>query len=173
VTHCYDPRSLVELHWVEEVVFAMWRQKRLRRVSAAIFASVKFPFPEALLDDPIIDAHVPPTLGRELAAMARYRARIDKDLDQAMAILDRFQRARLAEEQAARQALMQNEPERRAPSPAPAARPEARPAAQHAAQNEPEPAAAPSPQAPPQSPMNRQQRRHQERQAQKRHRRAG
>ena len=156
----------------------MWRQKRLRRVSAAIFASVDFPAPELLLDDPIVEAHVPPTLGRELAAMARYRARIDKDIDQAMAILERIKRARIAEEhmarEAKRQATMPNEPEHPSPSPAPrpAAAPGPRPAAPHAAQNEPEPAASPAPQTPPQGPMTRQQRRFLERQAQKHHRRA-
>jgi hypothetical protein len=160
------------------VTFAMWRQKRLRRLSAAIFATVQFPFPEALLDDPEIEVRSPPPIGRELAAMARYRARIDKDIDKAMAILERFQRIRHAEEQAARQAHAQNEPKRR---PSPSAHEEPVP-------NEPEApqrphlvssasaseAASPeaAPPAPPQSQMSRQQRRYLERQAQKHHSRA-
>src|ERR671938_244647 len=63
------PVDAVERHWVGEIAFGLWQQQRLHAVTAAALAHA-----EVGTDDP--DAPRPPSL----ATLARYRARIERDL---------------------------------------------------------------------------------------------
>lgn len=76
----WHPRDAYERHWVRELVAALWRQGRLRglEVAALLAADAESPASEAGL--------------RRLLGLARYGARIDKDLGRALAALRVLQR---------------------------------------------------------------------------------
>src|SRR4051795_7078808 len=63
------PADAVERHWVGEIAFALWQQQRLQAVTAAVLAHA-----EGDTDEP-----ERPRLP-SLATLARYRARIERDL---------------------------------------------------------------------------------------------
>ena len=63
------PRDAAEAHWVEELAFAAWRQRRLRALEAQILARAGATG-EA--------SEVPPALP-SLSTLIRYRARLDRD----------------------------------------------------------------------------------------------
>ncbi len=71
----WHPRDAYERHWAAELVAAMWRQQRLRQLEFAALeaASQEHPPTEASL--------------KRLLTFARYGARIDKELAQALRAL--------------------------------------------------------------------------------------
>ena len=71
----WGPRDAYERHWVEELVAAMWRQRRLRRLEHAALdaAEAEAPPSEATL--------------RRLLTFARYGARIEGDIGRALRAL--------------------------------------------------------------------------------------
>ena len=71
----WSPRDAFERHWAAELVAALWRQQRLRRLEFAALdaASQEQPPSEASL--------------KRLLTFARYGARIDKELAQALRAL--------------------------------------------------------------------------------------
>ncbi len=71
----WSPRDAYERHWAAELVAAMWRQQRLRHLEFAALetASQEHPPTEASL--------------KRLLTFARYGARIDKELAQALRAL--------------------------------------------------------------------------------------
>lgn len=141
----HAPRGEAERHWVEELAFAIYRQRRLRALEDAAFAAVE----AAGINEP----EAGPCL-RSLAALARYRARVERDLRLALTELDHLRLlAALAEErEAAWAAPDTDEPE-----------PPATPARRERRTNEPEPRASrpnePGPTAIAPRPLNRQERR--------------
>ena len=103
----WHPRDAYERHWAAELVAAMWRQQRLRQLEFAALeaASQEHPPTEASL--------------KRLLTFARYGARIDKELAQALRAL-RVLKARPAAslaEQADDYADCTREPERASPEP--------------------------------------------------------
>lgn len=82
---CADVAALhapADTHWVEEVAFAMWRQRRLRGIESAALDRAEG------MDEP------DPTRLAPLAALARYRARVGRDLRLAEAELGAARRSR-------------------------------------------------------------------------------
>src|SRR4051795_10554258 len=71
------PADAVDRHWVGEIAFALWQQQRLRAVTDLALAAA-----EGGTDEP--DAARLPSL----ATLARYRARIERDLRQAQESLE-------------------------------------------------------------------------------------
>jgi hypothetical protein len=71
----WHPRDAYERHWAAELVAAMWRQQRLRRLEFAALAAA--------------EAESPPSEAslKRLLGFARYGARIDKELAQALRAL--------------------------------------------------------------------------------------
>ena len=71
----WRPRDAYERHWSGELVAAMWRQQRLRRLEFAALAAA--------------DAEAVPSEAslQRLLTLARYGARIDKDSGRALAAL--------------------------------------------------------------------------------------
>src|SRR3954451_23887140 len=63
------PADAVEEHWVGEIAFALWQQQRLQALAALALAAA-----ENGTDEP------EPTRLPSLATLARYRARIERDL---------------------------------------------------------------------------------------------
>lgn len=72
----HGPVDEVECHWIEELAFAVWRQRRLRALETAALDAAES------TDEP--DPRRP-----SLATLARYRARIERDLRLAHAELER------------------------------------------------------------------------------------
>src|SRR3712207_5796836 len=66
----HQPVDLVEAHWAEELAWAVRRQQRLRALEAAALART---------DEPDL---------RLLVVLARYRARVERDLRLAQAQID-------------------------------------------------------------------------------------
>lgn len=83
----HAPADAVEAHWVEEVAFAMWRQRRLRGLESAALDRAEA---AAGTDEPGAFPLAP------LATLARYRARVGRDLRLAEAELEATQRCRPA-----------------------------------------------------------------------------
>lgn len=81
----HAPADEIERHWVEELAFALWRQRRLRSLEAAVLASF-----DNLPNEPESAAPALPSL----ATLARYRARIERDHRLALAELERLQEQR-------------------------------------------------------------------------------
>src|SRR4051795_12004841 len=71
------PADAVERHWVGEIAFALWQQQRLRVVTALALAAA-----EGGTDEPETQPRAEPERPRlpSLATLARYRARIERDL---------------------------------------------------------------------------------------------
>ena len=69
------PRDAFERHWAAELVAAMWRQQRLRRLEFAALAAAE-------AENPPSEASLKRVLG-----FARYGARIDKEPAQALRAL--------------------------------------------------------------------------------------
>ena len=131
----WQPRDAYERHWAAELVAAMWRQQRLRHLEFAALEA-------AAQEHPPTEASL-----KRLLTFARYGARIDKDLAQALRAL-RVLKARptasLAEQHASarpnpsaarrtasrrtRSPRARPNPSRARPRRAPAADPAARPA---------------------------------------------
>ena len=64
------PADAVEEHWAGEIAFALWQQQRLQALAALALAAA-----EADTDEPDGTSRLP-----SLATLARYRARIERDL---------------------------------------------------------------------------------------------
>ena len=77
------PADAVERHWVGEIAFALWQQQRLQAATAAALA-----YAEGDTDEPEAPT---PALARTLA---RYRARIERDLRLAQEGLEAARRSR-------------------------------------------------------------------------------
>jgi hypothetical protein len=75
VTSDWDPRDTYEHRWVMELVACMWRQDRLRALELATLTA-------AAAESPPSAATV-----RKLTTLARYGARIDKDIGRALQAL--------------------------------------------------------------------------------------
>ena len=71
----WRPRDAYERHWAAELVAAMWRQQRLRRLELAALAA-------AAGEHPPTEASL-----KRLLTFARYGARIDKDIAKALRAL--------------------------------------------------------------------------------------
>src|SRR5690349_22410793 len=71
------PADAVEEHWVGEIAFALWQQRRLQAVAALALAAA-----ESGTGEPEPRARAEPDAARlpSLATLARYRARIERDL---------------------------------------------------------------------------------------------
>jgi hypothetical protein len=76
------PVDAVEEHWVAEIAFALWQQQRLRPLAALALAA------ESGTDEPET-SRLP-----SLATLARYRARIERDLKLARQSLDAARQSR-------------------------------------------------------------------------------
>lgn len=87
----HAPADTVERHWVEELAFAAWRQRRLRTLDAAALAA------PSDTDEPDDDSPELPSL----AVLARYRGRIERDHRLALAELERAQALRPDRQQGA------------------------------------------------------------------------
>ena len=105
----WHPRDAYERHWAAELVAAMWRQQRLRQLEFAALEA-------AAQEHPPTEASL-----KRLLTFARYGARIDKELAQALRAL-RVLKARPDASLAARRIARAN-PSPRYPSPPPRARP--------------------------------------------------
>ena len=77
----WRPADAAEAHLVEELVFAAWRQMRLRAVEDAVLARAE-------------RGEEPGPGLPSLATLIRYRARIDRDVDRAMDALIELRRRR-------------------------------------------------------------------------------
>ena len=105
----WRPRDAYERHWAAELVAAMWRQQRLRRLEFAALEAASH-------ENPPTEASL-----KRLLGFARYGARIDKELAQALRAL-RVLKGR-AEADLAESATCTREPEPKPASvPSPAAR---------------------------------------------------
>src|SRR3954451_5356124 len=71
------PADPVEQHWVGEIAFALWQQRKLQALTAAVLAHV-----ENGTDEPEAQPRAEPQRPRlpSLGTLARYRARIERDL---------------------------------------------------------------------------------------------
>ena len=79
----HAPADAVEAHWVEEIAFAMWRQRRLHRLESAALDRAEEATATAGTDEP-----GRPLPLASLATLARYRARVGRDLRLAEAELE-------------------------------------------------------------------------------------
>ena len=80
------PADAVEEHWVGEIAFALWQQQRLQALAALALAAA-----EADTDEPDGTSRLP-----SLATLARYRARIERDLKLARQELEAARQSRPA-----------------------------------------------------------------------------
>jgi hypothetical protein len=78
------PRDEAEAHWVEELAFAAWRQRRLRALEAQVLACAGQP-PEEGVPSPSLSS---------LSTLVRYRARLDRDWRRAGEELEALRRDR-------------------------------------------------------------------------------
>ena len=78
------PADAVEEHWVGEIAFALWQQQRLQALAALALAAA-----EADTDEPDGTSRLP-----SLATLARYRARIERDLKLARQELEAARQSR-------------------------------------------------------------------------------
>jgi hypothetical protein len=79
----HAPADAVEAHWVEEIAFAMWRQRRLHRLESAALDRAEEATATAGTDEP-----GRPLPLASLATLARYRTRVGRDLRLAEAELE-------------------------------------------------------------------------------------
>src|SRR3954451_5025094 len=77
------PADPVEQHWVGEIAFALWQLRKLQALTAAVLAHA-----ENGTDEP------EPTRLPSLATLARYRARIERDLRLARQEIDAARQSR-------------------------------------------------------------------------------
>jgi hypothetical protein len=82
------PRDEAEAHWVEELAFAAWRQRRLRGLESEILARAM----ASAGPDREPSAALP-----SLSTLIRYRARLDRDWRRATEELDALRRSRSVE----------------------------------------------------------------------------
>ncbi|MFZ1429270.1 MAG: hypothetical protein WAS21_21135, partial [Geminicoccaceae bacterium] len=99
----WHPRDAFERHWASELVAAMWRQQRLRRLELKALAA-------ADAEETISDASL-----KRLQTLGRYGARLDADIGRALRAL-RVLKNRAAND-LAESPERTFEPERAAPSP--------------------------------------------------------
>jgi hypothetical protein len=78
------PRDAAEAHWVEELAFAAWRQRRLRAVEGEVLARAM------MSGEP--NAEPSPALP-SLSTLIRYRARLDRDWRRASEELEALRRS--------------------------------------------------------------------------------
>jgi hypothetical protein len=76
------PRDAAEAHWVEELAFAAWRQRRLRTLEAEVLARVG------------AGGEAPSPALPSLSTLIRYRARLDRDWRRAGEELEALRRNR-------------------------------------------------------------------------------
>jgi hypothetical protein len=153
------PADAVEEHWVGEIAFALWQQQRLQTFAALALAAA-----EGGTSEP---AETAPRLP-SLATLARYRARIERDLKLARQELEAARQSRprpLAESRPANPARLRWMADRieaglgdRAPA-NDTGEPEMAPAASGTHEPEPEARAEPESPAPTSRPLNRHERR--------------
>ena len=79
------PADAIEEHWVGEIAFALWQQQRLQALAALVLAAA-----ESGTSEPDEAATRLPSL----ATLARYRARIERDLKLARHELEAARQAR-------------------------------------------------------------------------------
>jgi len=77
LTARFAPADALEHHWVGEMAFALWQQRKLQALTAAVLA-----YAENGTDEPEPQARAEPDTARlpSLSTLARYRARIERDL---------------------------------------------------------------------------------------------
>lgn len=80
----HNPADAAEMHCVEELAFAYWRQRRLRALEIAALDAA----------DPVAEPDGAAPRGPAPATLARYRARIERDIRLASAELARLQALR-------------------------------------------------------------------------------